>query len=127
MTPSVISALPTCWVFGCFDHERIQSLSLFSSRADFYNETGIIKRVREQLSIPEMINVKYVTPSEWDAPDIKATQDSFDCNMDIIDSLVNAYLVSQTKCDVDKPRKAMKTTISYPNAGLLLIIVNMIS
>lgn len=116
-------ALPTCWVFGYYDRERVQGLSVF--KADFYADENIIKRVREQLHIPNMVEVKYAAPTAWSAPDITATQDSFDCNMDEIDSKVNAYLVSQTGCDTHKPKNAIKTTMLYPNAGLLLIIVNM--
>ena len=117
------NSLPTCWVFACYDSERVQGLSMF--QADFYIEANIIKRVREQLHIPNVVSVKYVAPNAWSAPDITATQDSFDCKMDEIDSKVNAYLVSQTGCDADKPKNALKTTMPYPNAGLLLVIVSM--
>ncbi|MEA4971369.1 MAG: hypothetical protein VB051_12760 [Candidatus Pelethousia sp.] len=119
------ASLPTCWVFGCYDRERVQGLSIFQSKADFYSEVSIKKMVREQLHIPSLLTVNYIAPPEWDAPDIQATTDSFNCDMDNIDGKVNTYLISKTGCDKDKPRDAMKTTMPYPNAGLLLIIVNM--
>ena len=121
--PSGNPALPTCWVFACYDRERAQGLAIL--RADFYKEENVLKRVREHLHIPESIDVKYVEASAWDAPGIHVVQDNFACDMDEIDGKVNAYLV-RAGYSADKPKDAIKTTIPYPNAGLLLIIVNMI-
>jgi hypothetical protein len=115
--------LPVCWVFACYDRERAQGLAIL--RADFYKDENVIKRVREHLHIPEIIDVKYVEASNWDAPGIHVVKDSFACNMDEIDGKVNAYLLRAGYC-ADKPKEAMKTTIPYPNAGVLLIVVNML-
>lgn len=116
-------AKPTCWVFGCYDYERVQGMSMFMGH--FYSEENIVNMVRNNLKIPDVIEVKYVAPSKWEAPDIKARQNSFDCNMDEIDNKVNNYLISKTGCNADKPKNAMKTTMAYANAGLLLVLVNM--
>ena len=117
------NAMPVCWVFACYDKERVQSLAMF--KADFYSEANAISMVRSNLRIPDFIEVQYVSPAAWNAPDITAAQDSFDCDMDAIDAKVSGHLV-QCGYSADKPKAAMKTTLPYPNAGLLLIIVNMI-
>ena len=122
-TFSANHAMPVCWVFSCYDRERAQGIAIL--RPDFFKENHIIKRVREHLHIPEIISVKYVDAGAWDAPAIHTLQDSFDCNMDEIDENVNAYLVREGY-RVEQPRDAMKTTIPYPTAGVLLIVVNIL-
>lgn len=115
--------LPTCWVFGCYDRERVQGLGIFNS--DYYTDTNIIKMVRNHINLPDIIEVKYIAPPVWKAPNITATQDAFECDMDEIDEKINHYLIVQTGCNFDNPKKSMKTTMAYPNAGLLLILVSL--
>jgi hypothetical protein len=111
----------TCWVFGCYDKQRVQAMAMV--KANFYSEANVVSMVRQQLNIPAFVRVTYVEPITWNAPDIISTADSFNCDMDDIDYKVNAYIV-QTGYSEDKTRNAIKTTMPYPNAGLLLIIVN---
>lgn len=116
-------ALPTCWAFACYDRDRVQAMAMF--RGDFYTQGNVIGLVRKNLKVPDFVEVKYVEPNAWGAPDIKTTSASFECNMDDIDSKVNAYLV-QHGYSADKPRNAMKTTLPFPSPGLLIVVVNML-
>ena len=115
--------LPACCIFACYDRERASGLAIL--RPDFYKGENVIHRVREHLHIPAAIDVNYVEASGWGAPSVHGVPDGFECNMDQIDGKVNAYLV-RAGYSADKPKEAMQTTSPYPNAGVLLIVVNML-
>ena len=90
----------------------------------FFEAENVIQLFREAYSISPDAKVEHVEAEEWDAPGITATETGFDWNVDEVDAKKNQYLVSH--CGFSEQQAAMTkwTTLPYPNAGLLLVIVN---
>ncbi len=113
---------PGCWVFSCYDRTRVAGLMLVNP--SFYEAENVINLFREAYSISPDAKVEHVKAEDWDAPGITATETGFVWNIDELDAKKNQYLVSH--CGFSEQQASMMkwTTLAYPNAGLLLVIVN---
>ena len=69
-----------------------------------------------------MYQVKYIEPKNWDAPNIVATSNSFNCNIDALYSQAERFLVKTAGFDTAKFCSFSRTNIPYPKQGLLLLV-----
>jgi hypothetical protein len=112
--------LQKCYIFGCYDHDRVVAMSLFQS--GFYSQDNIIKMVRRWQNVSESTEAKYFEPKDWKAPYIVATSNGFTCNIDALYSQAESFLVKTTGFDTAKSCSFSRTNIPYPNQGLLLLV-----
>lgn len=113
---------PGCWVFSCYDRAKVAGLML--ANPSFYEAENVIRLFREAYSIAPDAKVVHVKAEDWDAPGITATETGFDWNIDEVDAKKNQYLVSHCGFSEQQASMTKWTTLAYPNAGLLLVIVN---
>lgn len=120
--PGQTRLTPGCWVFSCYDRTRVAGLMLVNP--SFYEAENVISLFRKAYSISPDAQIEHVEAVDWDAPGITATETGFEWNTDEVDAKKNRYLVSH--CGFSEQQAAMTkwTTLAYPNAGLLLVIVN---
>lgn len=120
--PGQTRLTPGCWVFSCYDRTRVAGLML--ANPSFYEAENVIRLFREAYSIAPDVKVVHVKAEDWDAPGITATETGFDWNIDEVDAKKNQYLVSHCGFSEQQASMTKWTTLAYPNAGLLLVIVN---
>lgn len=112
------------WVFSCYDHDRMQSLSMFKNASAFYSEGNILKMVRDWMNLAEdKVEMQYIPAPKWNAPDVKATENSFDCTIDVIYAKAMDYLITQNLCTRPQMVAAKKQNMPYPKSGLLLVVL----
>ena len=109
-----------CYVFGCYDHDRVVAMSLF--QPGFYVFINVIKMVRNWQNVPSSVEIEYYEPKDWNAPDIVATSNSFDCNIDALYRQAELFLAKKEKINSEKLSLFSKTNIPYPDQGLLLLV-----
>lgn len=114
------------WIFACYDHDRVSAMSMFSNTAHYLSEEHAIDTVRNRFSIKKNQVVKFVEPSSWNAPNAKATETSFDIDMERVNSSILKYLEAfhYERSDV---LNALRVAMAIPNPrlGILLFCVDL--
>lgn len=111
-----------CWVFSCYDRAKVAGLMLVNP--SFYEAQNVVGLFKNAYSISPDVIIEHVEAEEWDAPGITSTETGFDWNIDEVDAKKNQYLVSRCGFSENQASMTKWTTLPYPNAGLLLVIVN---
>ena len=119
MPSAVAMRTPACYVFGCYDFNRVAGRS--EESAEFYTPSNIVAMVRRWLNITYE-TVHYIDPNDWDAPHIEATANSFHCNIDDLYAQAEHFLMRRDGATAEQIHYAEKTNAPYPAQGLLLLV-----
>lgn len=116
----------TTWIFACHDYNRVSAMSMFGNMAQYFSDEYAISTVKSRFSIPEYQPVRFVKPNEWGAPNVTATQVSFDVDMTAVNGRISQFLLSQG-CSNQNISIALNTLrgIPNPNLGILLLCVDL--
>lgn len=114
------------WIFACYDNNRVSAMSMFGNTSQYYSKEHAFTTVRSRFSIPDYQPVVYVEPNEWNAPDVTATQASFNIDLQTINSRIQQYLETKGYSSEDI-LKALNTSSAVPNPslGILLCCVDL--
>ena len=120
--PGTSRLSPGCWAFSCYDRTRVAGLMLVNP--SFYEAENVIRLVREAYSISPDARIEHVEQDQWDAPSIAAAETGFIWDEGEVDRKKNKYLVSHCGFSENQASLTKWTPLTYPNAGLLVIVVN---
>jgi len=114
------------WIFACYDHDRVSSMSMFSNTAHYFSEEHAIDTVRSRFSINENQTIKFVKPDKWNAPNALATSTSFNIDMQRVNNSIIKYFES-FKYKRSEILNALNVSSAIPNPklGILLICVDL--
>jgi hypothetical protein len=68
------------------------------------------------------MEVEYIEPNDWNAPNVTATSNSFNCDIDALYKQSMLYLVTEKGHSKKELDSLNITNMPYPNQGLLLLI-----
>lgn len=114
------------WIFACHDYNRVAAMSMFGNTAQYFTKENAIATVKSRFSVPEYSDFRFLNPNEWGAPNVAATQTSFDADISEIKRKISQYLESQgySAQDISNGLSDFRG-IPNPNLGILLLCVNM--
>lgn len=114
------------WIFACYDNQRVAAMSMFGNTAQYFSEEHAINTVRGRFSIPQSTAVKFAEPTKWHAPDVVATEMSFNVDIPTVNGAISKYLQAQGY-DITAISAALNKASAIPNPrlGILLFCVDL--
>lgn len=114
------------WIFACYDNNRVSAMSTFDNNSRYYSMEHAIATARNLFSIPDYQPVVYVYPNDWNAPNITATEASFNVDLPTINNSIIKYLELKGYNNQDILKALdVSSAIPTPNLGILLCCIDL--